>query len=100
MAKRPEELFKTPRDAPQIADEEYERPKSKIEAEELGIPGETLREKDVLEPAKRQFRRTLANFTDAASGEQHQFSLSDWATAMMQANQVKNARIMKLTKPI
>ena len=88
IANERQDFFTKPRDALPIPEREYERPKSNIEAEELNIPGMTLREKDVLEPAKRQFRRTLANFVDTADKEEHTFSLNGWAQAMLEANQV------------
>jgi len=74
-----------------IAEREYRRPTSRQEKIRHGLEGEPLTEREVYQPARRQFERTLANYVEEATKEKHELSLEAWGKAMLEASQVNEA---------
>ncbi len=84
-----EEFFAKEENPEFIAEREYRRPTSKQEKKKYGLEGEPLAEREVYQPARRQFERTLANYVEEATKDKHELSLEAWGKAMLEASQVK-----------
>jgi len=93
---RKEEFFEKEKEPKLINEREYQRPKSAYEKKEYGLEGDPLHEREVYQPARRQFERTLANYIEEATKDKHELTLEAWASAMLEANQ-KLSRLVRKT---
>ncbi|CBY11110.1 unnamed protein product [Oikopleura dioica] len=91
-----EEFFAREENPEFIAEREYRRPTSRQEKIRHGLEGEPLAEREVYQPARRQFERTLANYVEEATKEKHELTLEAWGKAMLEASQ-KLSRLVRAT---
>ncbi|CBY07385.1 unnamed protein product [Oikopleura dioica] len=91
-----EEFFAREENPEFIAEREYRRPTSRQEKIRHGLEGEPLSEREVYQPARRQFERTLANYVEEATKEKHELTLEAWGKAMLEASQ-KLSRLVRAT---
>ncbi|CBY12014.1 unnamed protein product [Oikopleura dioica] len=91
-----EEFFAREENPEFIAEREYRRPTSRQEKIRHGLEGEPLSEREVYQPARRQFERTLANYVEEATKEKHELTLEACGKAMLEASQ-KLSRLVRAT---